>query len=198
MAYGVSEERIRVISEAGILKKASQESIDEIKEKYKISGDYLLAFASGPYKNIQRIKKAYEMATAGKNLKLVVVGRQSVNLIKEDRNVRLTGYVKEDELAALLTGSRGLIFASLYEGFGQPILEAFSCEVPVVTSNLGSMREVAGEAAALVDPKSEISISEGIEAIIRGPKKFIEKGKKRVKDFSWEKTAAETLKIYKE
>lgn len=196
--YGVSEKKIRIIPEAGSLTKANKDSILKVKSKYKIAGDYLLAFASGPYKNIEKIKKAFELSSAGKNLKLVVVGRQSVSLIKEDRNVRLTGFVDSGELSALLTGSRGLIFASIYEGFGQPILDAFACEVPVVTSNIGSMVEVAGNAAFLVDPNSVDSISLGIEKILRGPKSYIEKGLRRLSEFSWQKTAKMTLEVYKE
>ncbi len=196
--YGVSESKIRIIPEAGILTRSDGEYISKAKAKYKILGDYLVAFASGPYKNISRIKKAFELSSAGKNLKLVIIGRQSMNLVKEDRNVRLTGYISESELAALISGSRGLIFASLYEGFGQPILDAFSCKVPVVTSNIGSMPEIAGEAAVLVDPYSTESISEGIEKILRGPKAYIEKGTRRVSEFSWQKTAEMTLKVYKE
>ena len=196
--YGVSDEKIRVIPEAGILSRADDGSVSKVKTKYKILGDYLVAFASGPYKNIERIKKAFELSAAGKNLKLIIVGRQSVALVKEDRNVRLTGFVKEDERAALLTGSRGLVFASIYEGFGQPILDAFACGVPVVTSNTGSMGEVAGDAASLVDPNSVASISSGIEKILRGPKAYVERGSKRASEFSWQKTADETLEVYNE
>ena len=101
-------------------------------------------------------------------------------------------------MSGLLTGSKGLIFPSLYEGFGIPILDAFNCGVPVVTSNISSMPEVAGNAAALVDPTEVGSIAEGIQKILRGPKSFIEKGEKRVKNFSWEKTARETLSVYNE
>jgi len=91
-----------------------------------------------------------------------------------------------------------LVFASLYEGFGQPILEAFTCGVPVVTSNISSMPEVAGDAAVLVDPYDINSIAEGIKKALDGPKGLIEKGDRRIKDFSWEKTAKETLDVYNE
>ena len=131
-------------------------------------------------------------------MKLVLVGRQTANPIKPKRNIRITGYLSDEELSALITGSKALVFASLYEGFGQPILEAFKCGVPVVTSNISSMPEVAGEAAALVDPYDVSSIKEGIETVLRGPKGFIEKGNKRIEEFSWEKTARMTLEVYKE
>ncbi len=117
--------------------------------------------------------------------------------LKEERNIRILGHVPKEDLGALLTGSRGLIYPSLYEGFGIPILDAFSCEVPVLTSNISSMKEIAKDAAELVDPYDPSSIKEGIESILRGPRGYIEKGLTRVKDFSWERAANETLEVYK-
>jgi glycosyltransferase involved in cell wall biosynthesis len=118
--------------------------------------------------------------------------------IKESRNIRILGNVTQKDLIGLYSGAKALVYPSLYEGFGLPILEAFACGCPVVTSNISSMAEVAGDAAALVDPDSVESIGEGIEKVLRGPKSYIEKGLKRVKDFSWEKTARMTLEVYKE
>jgi len=198
LAYGVDESRVRVVPESGILKKSGQAEIDAIKRKHKINGDYIVAFASAKYKNTERIVRAYELSSAGKNLKLVLVGRETMPSVKDDRNIRFTGYVDNNELSALITGSRGLVFTSLYEGFGQPILEGFTCEVPVVTSEISSMPEVAGDAAILVDPYSINSIADGIEKALRGPKSYVEKGLRRVKNFSWEKTAQMTLEVYNE
>ncbi len=196
--FGVGEDRIRVIPEAPVMHKANHSRVVDVKRKYKISDDYIVAFASAPYKNTERIIKAFDLSMGGKNMKLVLVGRQTANPIKPKRNIRITGYLSDEELSALITGSKALVFASLYEGFGQPILEAFKCGVPVVTSNISSMPEVAGEAAALVDPYDVSSIKEGIETVLRGPKGFIEKGNKRIEEFSWEKTARMTLEVYKE
>jgi glycosyltransferase involved in cell wall biosynthesis len=198
MSFGVNADRIRVISEAPVMVKANQSEIDSVKKKFRIADNYLIAFGSAPYKNIERIVRAYELSASGEDLKLVVVGKQSITTVKENRNVRLTGYVEDSELSALITGSKALVFASLYEGFGQPILEAFTCGVPVVTSNISSMPEVAGDAAVLVDPYDINSIAEGIKKALDGPKGLIEKGDRRIKDFSWEKTAKETLDVYNE
>jgi len=196
--FGVSEDKIRVIPEAGIYHNVNTQIIDSVLKKYQISGDYLVAFGSAPYKNIVNIVKAFELASAGKNLKLVILGNQSIKLIREQRNVRLVGFVPDDEMAVIVSQSKGLIYASLYEGFGQNILEGFYFGIPVITSNLASMPEVAGEAAVLVDPYSVESISDGIDKILRGPKNYINKGYLRFKDFSWEKTAQMTLEVYKE
>ncbi len=198
VGLGIKEEKMRVIYEAPSLLKTSLDKVSEIKKKYNLQGDYLISIGITKLKNTENIIKAFHLGSAGKDVKLVLVGRPVGIELKEERNVRILGHVATNELAALLTGSKGLIYSSLYEGFGIPILDAFNCEVPVVTSNISSMKEVAGEAAQLVDPYDPSSISQGIERILRGPKGFIEKGLARVKDFSWEKTARETLSVYME
>ena len=198
VALGFDEKIIRVIPEAPTLSRPPQGVISEVKRKYGLREDYLISIGVTPLKNTQRIIKAFRMASAGKDLKLILVGRPNNIKVGQERNVRMLGHVPQDDLAALLSGSRGLIFASLYEGYGIPILDAFNCGVPVVTSNTGSMPEVAGNAAELVDPESADSIAEGVAKIIRGGKGLVEKGRIRVKNFSWEKTATETLKVYEE
>ena len=195
---GMDEKKIRVIYEAPSLIKTSSDKVSETKKKYNLQGDYLISIGITKLKNSENIIKAFHLGSAGKDVKLVLVGRPVGIELKEERNVRILGHVPKEDLGALMTGSRGLIYSSLYEGFGIPILDAFNCEVPVVTSNISSMKEVAGEAAELVDPYDPSSISEGIEKILRGPKGFIEKGLARVKDFSWIKTAEETLRVYNE
>ena len=198
ISLGIKEEKIRVIYEAPSLTKATLERVMEIKKKYKLQGDYLISIGITKLKNTENIIKAFHLGSAGKDVKLVLVGRPVGVKLEEARNIRILGHVSKEDLGPLLTGSRGLIYPSLYEGFGIPILDAFNCEVPVLTSNISAMKEVAGEAAELVDPHNLSSISEGIEKILRGPKGFIDRGLTRVKDFSWEKTAEETLKVYKE
>jgi len=195
---GVREDIIRVIPEAPSMKKVDEEKVLEIKKKYQIREDYFISIGVTPLKNTKKIIKAFHLATPGKDLKLIIAGRPSGIKIEPERNVRILGHIPQSDLAALLSGSRGLIFASLYEGYGIPILDGFTCEVPVITSNIGSMPEVAGNAAELVDPNSVNSIAEGIAKVVRGGKGLIDKGKLRVRNFSWEKTAQMTLDVYKE
>ena len=196
--FGVQEERIRVIYESNNIKKVSQERVDEIKRKYKISGDYILTIGSAFYKNSENVVKAFDLSATGQDIKLVIIGRQTNTKITERRNIRVTGFVNDSDYAALCTGARAFVFPSLYEGFGIAILDAFACDTPVVTSNISSMPEVAGNAAILVDPYSVDSIAEGIARALRGPKGLIEKGAERVKQFSWEITAKKTLDVYGE
>src|SRR3989344_5042371 len=150
-----------------------------------------------PGKNIERIVQAFEKIKSGSGLKLVVIGHP-YSKISPKRGVVYLGHVPQPELPIFYSGARALIYPSLYEGFGLPILEAFRCRTPVVTSNLGSMAEVAGNAAQLVDPYDVESISDGIRKVVVSSQLFVKKGTSRVKKFSWEKTAGDTLKVYYE
>ncbi len=195
---GGNEEIIRVIPEAPALSRAQPKDVEDVKSKYQINGDYLICIGITQLKNTQSIIKAFHLAKSGKEIKLILVGRQVDVDVKHERNIRVLGHVPQGDLSSLLTGSLGLIFASLYEGYGIPILDAFNCGVPVVTSNISSMPEVAGDAAVLVDPTDINSISEGIEKVLRGPKGLVEKGYDRVKQFTWEKAAKNTIEVYNE
>ncbi len=197
---GLPENIIRVIPEAvsGNFKKASEEEVVALKRKYKIAGDYVLAVGMNPRKNTQRIIDAFEKARYGRDLKLVFIGSSKYISVSEGRNIRIAGHVKTEELSIFYSGAKALVYPSLYEGFGLPILEAFSCECPVVTSNISSLSEVAGDAAILVDPYDVTSIAEGIKKAMVAPKTFIPKGLRRIQDFSWEKTAKMTLEVYRE
>jgi glycosyltransferase involved in cell wall biosynthesis len=200
LKLGFSVEKIRVIPEAAssIFKRVDSYEIDRIKKKYKIHGPYLLSVGMDPRKNTERIIKAFEQAKAGKNMKLIFVGQPKYVKTAETRNIRILGNVVLEDLPALYSGAGALVYPSLYEGFGLPILEAMACGCPVITSNTSSMAEVAGNAALLVDPTDIESIKLGIEKVMRGAKSLSDKGYKRVLEFSWKKTAEETLKVYEE
>jgi glycosyltransferase involved in cell wall biosynthesis len=176
---GIDPRKIRVIYEAvgEEFKPQNKNKIDEVKRKYGISGDYLLAFSGPQRKNLARIKEAC------RGFNLFVIGQP---------------FVDHQDLPALYSGSLGLIYASLYEGFGLPILEAMACGCPVVTSNVSSMPEIAGKAAILVDPYSVQSISRGVKEVLKRREELKKLGFIQVKNFSWEKCAKETLKVYEE
>lgn len=195
LQFNIKEDRVTVIPEAAgeTFRPQSEERINLIKKKYQISGNYLLAVGVGGRKNTDRIIKAFELVKAGKDLSLILVGH--ANFIHQ-RGVKALGYVPENDLADLYSGASALVYPSIYEGFGLPILQAFACGCPVVTSNLSSMPEVAGDAAVLVDPYKTDEIKEGIEKVLRAPKTYIEKGYKQAKSFSWHNTAEKTLEIY--
>lgn len=193
---GISKDRLKVVPEAlrTDMKKASEDEVLRVKTKYRISGKYAISIGNNARKNTARIVNAFEKAKAESGIdKLVVVGRGE----NTQRGVIYTGHVPNADLPALYTGAEVLLYPSIYEGFGLPILEAFSCDLPVVTSNISSMAEVAEKAAALVDPYEVESISEGITKAVKEKEKLVKLGKERLKHFSWKKTAIETMEVYK-
>ncbi len=196
LEMGVDESRIRVVYESAgeNFKKVDNKLVIETKRKFAIHEDYIIAVGIGARKNTSRLIEAYQKSKT--KHKLVIVGGGQFD--SEARGIIRTGYIAENELIALYSGAKALVYPSLYEGFGLPILQAFACECPVVTSNIGSMEEVAGNSAVLVDPTDVNSIATGIDKAISSPKTLCRKGLKRVKDFSWEKCAKETLEVYKE
>jgi len=186
---------------------------DIVLKKNKIKKPYFVYIGiQRPHKNLVRLTKAFiQFKKKHKiGINLVFVGKKAgkkypefTNLLKElSRNdIILTGYVNDEELAVLLKNSLALTFPSLYEGFGLPILEAMASGTPVITSNKSALIEVAGDAALYVDPFDIKSISEAMACVAFSEEKrneLIQKGLKRVKSYSWEKTAKETLKVYEE
>lgn len=201
---GIEKRKIRVIPEAPdpSFKPKSKSKIGKIKNKYDIKGHYLLAIGVNKRKNTKRIIRAYEkLRESGNrglsNLKLVIIGHPYIK-IRSGNGIKLLGHVPYDEMPVFYSGAEAMVYPSLYEGFGLPILEAYACKTPVITSNLGSMRELAENAAVLIDPKNIDSIIEGIMTAIKDRKKLVVNGKKVLKKYSWEKTAKVTLKVYKE
>ncbi|MFH0939953.1 MAG: glycosyltransferase family 1 protein [Planctomycetota bacterium] len=115
--------------------------------------------------------------------------------------IRLLGYMSEQDLAALYTGARALLFATLYEGFGIPAVEAFACGCPVIGATVGSLPEIVGDAGLLADPASVESIAAQVERMITDDAlrhECARKGLERAKLFSWDKAAAQCLQIYDE
>lgn len=197
VALGAKEEKIRVIYEGvnSFFKKRSVENIEATKKELGIHEDYILSVGIGERKNTKRIIEGFQKSK--KKFKLVVVGGNK-RIETNARGIIYTGFISDEDLVNLYSGAKALIYPSLYEGFGLPILQAFACECPVVTSDRGSMKEIAQNAAVLVDPYDISSISQGINKAVASPKTFGRKGLKRVKDFNWEKCARQTLEVYRE
>jgi glycosyltransferase involved in cell wall biosynthesis len=179
--------------------------------RYGIHSDYVLAVGNlQPRKNLSRLISAFDRARREiKCVQLVIVGKDqwrfshiydAVKKYSLENDVVFTGYIPDKELVLLYNSAKVFVYPSLYEGFGLPILEAMSCGVPVVTSNVSSVPEVAGGCALLVDPNSVDQIACAILQILNNNDLALslsEKGLERVKQFSWLKTAQETLTVYK-
>jgi glycosyltransferase involved in cell wall biosynthesis len=113
--------------------------------------------------------------------------------------VHLLDYVEKTDLPGLYTGAHALIFPSLRESFGFPLLEAFACGTPVITSNTSALPEIAGGAALLVDPLSVrdiVATCERLATDVALRQELIEKGFRRVRDFSWRTCVQQTLDVY--
>jgi glycosyltransferase involved in cell wall biosynthesis len=204
----IPEDKITVIYE-GVPRDVgnfqfSNFQFSKIKKKFKIENRYIMAVGSqAPRKNIENLIKAFQLLATRYQLpttNLVIAGRYETEKNLPD-GVITTGFLDRKELLALIKKAAVFVYPSLYEGFGLPILEAFSLETPVVTSNCSSMAEVGGDAVVLVEPESVDSIAEGINKVLKSKnlqKDLIAKGKTRLNDFSWQKTAQKTLEVYKQ
>lgn len=192
------------------LKKAKN-----ILTKYKIQSPYLLAVSAFSFhKNMSRIFQAFKIyleESGNKLLKLVIVCKlikkekkawqQEIEKMELQDKVILTNFVSDEDLPAMYSGAEALIFPSIYEGFGLPILEAFACGTPVITSYISSMPEAAGKAALFVDPYFVNDMTKAIKKIITNRKlrtELIKLGFKQLKKFSWDQSAQQTLNIYRQ
>jgi glycosyltransferase involved in cell wall biosynthesis len=111
------------------------------------------------------------------------------------------GYIENKDLPAVMAKARVFLYTSRRESFGIPILEAMASGTPVVTSNVTSMPEVAGDAAYLVDPYDLNSMADGIQRVLEDEalaKELVHKGFERIQSFSWERSARELLDVYVE
>jgi glycosyltransferase involved in cell wall biosynthesis len=118
-----------------------------------------------------------------------------------EARVRLIGYIEDADLPALYTGADALALPSLWEGFGLPLIEAMACGIPVLTSNISSLAEVATGAALIVDPRHINDIAEGLRALLHDQflrERLISAGLERARMFSWENTARQTIEVYRQ
>jgi alpha-1,3-rhamnosyl/mannosyltransferase len=173
-------------------------------------GYILLPGTVEPRKNHIRAIAAFEQLVARnaipQDVRLVIAGasgwgsRPIIERVAESPSharIKNLGYVSDEELVALMTGAALVAYVSIYEGFGLPVLEAMACGAPVVTSNVSSMPEAAGDAAVLVDPFDEGAIASGIEDAWRGQAEMRQRSVERAAAFSWARTAVQTVEVYR-
>jgi alpha-1,3-rhamnosyl/mannosyltransferase len=179
-------------------------------DRWELSpGEYLLfAGAIEPRKNLARLLEAFAALQRRRQdvPPLILVGppgwrNQEIRdrIITAEPHVRYLGYLSQEDMAALMAGCAAFVMPSLYEGFGLPVLEAMASGVPVVTSRGGALEEVAEGAAILVDPQDTEEIAAGIERVLDDTvlrETLVQKGLARAAQFSWERTARETLRVY--
>ncbi len=217
--YPVASDKIKVIY-MGVdrevfyeLSSSEKQAAQSVVCSKGIDGKYVLFIGTiEPRKNLSNLLKALSILKrkTGSIPKLVVIGMKGwmhedlARLIKEldlKDDIAFLGFLTDDELRCFYSLAEVFVFPSYYEGFGFPIVEAFSCGAPVVTSNVSSCAEIAGEAALQVAPDSEAEIADAIRRLLEDPdlrNTLKAKGLARAKDFSFTKTAQETLNIYQQ
>ncbi|PJF31542.1 MAG: glycosyltransferase family 1 protein [Candidatus Thermofonsia Clade 1 bacterium] len=211
--YGIPESKITVlysgVSEA--FKPTHDSAIQSaVRAKYGIGeSPYVLSVGTvQPRKNYERLMQAFAaLPTRWADLKLVIVGGRGwldspiyAQARALGERVLLTGFAEESDLPALYSGALCLAFPSLYEGFGLPVLEGMACGVPVLTSNVSSLPEVAGDAALMIDPHSVEAIRAGLIELLEEDSAAhaarIERGYAQAKRFTWHAAAQQLKALY--
>ena len=208
----VSPERVVPVSLAADRRFRPMETseVEPILRTYDVQSPYILYVgALESRKNLPRLLEAYALLRQwSPQWRLVIVGARkwkfspifdAVQRLGLETHVTFTGYVEDEHLPALYAGADLFAFPSLYEGFGLPVLEAMACGTPVVTSNASSLPEVAGDAAILVDPHDVEQIVNAMRLVLTQPAlaaALRAKGLARAAQFSWERTARETIAVY--
>jgi len=182
-----------------------------VRARYQVPERFILVVGTRePRKNLPALIKAYRrMRKANETrLGLVIVGRRGWNtqefesdLQNDQEQIILTGFVPHSDLVALYNLAEMFVLPSLYEGFGLPPLEAMACGCPAIVSNRGSLPEVVGDAAVLIDPENQDAMVEAIRRLESNPslrEDLAKRGMERTKEFSWKIAAGKMLDLYHE
>lgn len=182
-----------------------------LQRRYQTPDRFLLYVGTiEPRKNLTRLLEAFAHLAPAISHHLLFVGQRgwkdsqvfaAVERLDLAGRVHFLGFVPDDDLLALYNLAEALVFPSLYEGFGLPVVEAMACGIPVITSNRGALAEIAGGAAELVDPVDVGSISAGLERVLNDAARqaqLRDLGLARAAQFHWEQTAAQTRAVYQQ
>ena len=220
--YGIEPEKIKVIYsgirlESGISNLESE--VLKVKKRYNLPEKYILYLGTlEPRKNIIGLIKAFEILNKCSinppnpllqrgNLKLVIAGSKGwlyEDIFKAVKNspvkddIIFTGFIDDKDKPVLYSLADLFVYPSFYEGFGFPPLEAMAAGTPVITSNFSSLPEAVGDAAIMINPYNLDELAKAMEIVLSDEKLrniLIERGYERVKNFSWEKCAKETLEF---
>jgi len=213
--YGVRPHRIRVVPNAvsaEFHERDGDEELAAVRRRLRLPEDYLLSVGTiHPRKNLGGLARAAASSARQLRRPLTVlhVGREGwlCERVFADietagpPGIRFVGQISDATLRALYRQAAALVYPSFAEGFGLPILEAYACGTPVVTSNGSGMLEAAGDAAELVDPHNPDSIAAGIVRVAQDAERraeLVERGRRRLEHFSWSRSARQMLDVYAE
>ena len=182
--------------------------LDGVKEKYNLPQRFILTVTSyDPGKNFRVLLDAFEQVRKKEDVHLVVAGKncfkyaEDFDLKSKDigQYVHFTGWIEHSELPVFYNLAEVYLFPSIFETFGIPVLESMACGCPVVTSNSGAIPELVGDSAILIDPRNTEEISKSLLMFLRDHsivETYKRRGLEQVKNFSWERTATQTLEIF--
>ncbi|MDI6821815.1 MAG: glycosyltransferase family 1 protein [Actinomycetota bacterium] len=194
-------------------KPAKDKKLRAFKLKYQLPDKYILFVGTlEPRKNVITLIDAFYKLKESESFKykLVITGRKGwlyKNIFREihklnmSNKVKFTDFIPDEELPTLYSGGDLFVYPSLYEGFGLPPLEAMACGTPVITSDTSSLPEVIGDAGILINPEDTQELANRMRKVLTDSelrKELSRKGLERAKQFSWEKTARQTLDLYRE
>ena len=205
--YGTAPAKMRVVYPG--LTAPTVGDIATTRAKYGLPRRYFLHVGTlQPRKNIAFLVAAFQrwQTTQGDDdCALALAGKRGwlfdESWLGKCRNVRLLGYVDDDDIGALYAGARALLFPALHEGFGFPALEAMHCGTPVLASERASLPEVVGEAGILLDPRDEVAWAAAMARIDRDEalrQAQIARGNERASQFRWKEAARQTLAAFEE
>ncbi len=207
--YRLPADRVTVIPLAPAPQFAPQpdRAVERVRDRYDLRDYVLYVGINKPHKNLVRLVEAWQRVET--DAQLVMAGawdprypepKRRVSELRIDDRVRFLGPVNDDDLPALYAGARLFVFPSLYEGFGLPVIEAMACGTPVACADTASLPEVAGDAAALFDPHDTAGIATVVGELLANEAlrlKHRSLGLARAAGFSWSRTAAATLGVYR-
>lgn len=212
--YGTPAEKITVVYEAAAahFQPASPHLIDHVCREYQLPDRFLLAVGTiEPRKNLSRLLEALvRLRVDDPDLHLVVVGThgwlykkffQRIEALGLQGIVHLPGYVLDADLPVIYSAAEVLVMASVYEGFGLPVLEAMACGTPVVSSHASSLPEIGDDAACYFDPMNVDDMTATLSRVLADEElraEMARAGLKQATKFSWERAARETLAVYEE
>jgi glycosyltransferase involved in cell wall biosynthesis len=206
MRYGVPADKVRVVPEAAAL--PSDPGPSAVDAPPAPAAPYLLAVGDlRPKKNLPRLIEAYHrLRQDGLQHRLLLAGADlgegpSLRALAGADPVEVLGFVDDARLDQLLRGASALVVPSLYEGFGLVVLDAMSRGCPVVLARAGALPETGGEAAVYFDPRDPDDIAAAIRQVVGDAGlggRLAEAGRARAAEFTWERTAAETVAVYEE
>ena len=212
--FGIPPEKITVIPngvDGRWFLPVDKERLNVLCNRYCLHRKYIISVGTlQPRKNFERLIQAYQTLPVAMRdeFDLILVGRKGwgcENLLQilldaqGKSNIKWLEYLPDFDLETLLKGAQCMVFPSLAEGFGLPVIEAFAAGVPVVTSNITSLPEVAGDAALLVDPSEVDEIANGIKTVLEDRElasDLVLLGRERAEHYSWNRVAEETVSLY--